>query len=153
MKATKMKKMKMKIFWMTHKAQSFWMTNKIPAKALAKTWPKIQSKVQSKTKKKKSQNQETPAGSQSVWKKWTLKRTTIYRFYKKGVCRSKKNCNFEHQKMCEVFKWNGLAKFNDRGCDGKCIKLHPLACRESPRKVVFSNSINKATNEGQKRRT
>ena len=36
--------------------------------------------------------------------------------------------------MCEVFKRNGLAKFNDRGCDGKCKKLHPLACRESLRK-------------------
>jgi hypothetical protein len=61
-----------------------------------------QSSIQNKGKK--SQNQETPAGSQSVWKKWTLKRTTIYRFYKKGLCRSKKNCNFEHPKMCEVFK-------------------------------------------------
>jgi hypothetical protein len=29
-----------------------------------------------------------------------------------------------------VFKRNGLAKFNDRGCDGKCKKLHPLVCRK-----------------------
>ena len=36
-KATKMKKTKMKKLWMTHKAQSFLMTPKITAKAPAKT--------------------------------------------------------------------------------------------------------------------
>jgi len=115
----------------------------------------------SQNKARKIPSQENPVGSQKCGKKWTQKRTTICRYYKKGFCRSGKNCNFEHPKMCEVFKRNGLAKFNDRGCDGKCKKLHPLACRESLRKGdctkdnlhFLSHSINKAANEGQKRRT
>ncbi len=79
----------------------------------------------SQNKENKIPNQENPVGNQRDDKKWTQKRTTICRYYKKGG--SGKNCNFEHPKMCEVFKRNGLAKFNDRGCDGKCKKLHPLA--------------------------
>ena len=88
----------------------------------------------SQDKARQIPSQENHVGSQNDGKKWTQKRTTICRYYKKGFCRSGKNCNFEHPKMCEVFKRNGLAKFNERGCDGKCKKLHPLACRESLRK-------------------
>jgi hypothetical protein len=63
----------------------------------------------------------------------------ICRYYKKGFCKSGKTCKFDHPKMCEVFKKNGLAKFSTKGCDGKCGKLHPFACTDSLKKEECYN--------------
>ena len=81
----------------------------------------------SQDKARQIPSQENHLGSQNDGKKLTQKRTTICKYYKKGFCRSGKNCNFEHPKMCEVFKRNGLAKFNERGCDGKCKKTPSIS--------------------------
>lgn len=55
----------------------------------------------------------------------------VCRFYKNGNCKFGKECRMEHPRFCKKFTKNGLAKNNPQGCDGKCGKLHPNACRES----------------------
>jgi len=55
------------------------------------------------------------------------------KFYKKGKCRYGKECRNEHPKFCKKFIKHGSMKFSPQGCDGKCEKPHPDACRDSLR--------------------
>ena len=57
----------------------------------------------------------------------------ICRFYKNGTCKFGKECRKEHPKFCKKFTKHGLRKHNPQGCDCKCGKVHPNACRESLR--------------------
>ena len=59
---------------------------------------------------------------------------TLCKFYANGSCKYKHECRFDHPKMCNKFIKNGLLKkFNPAGCDAKCNKFHPNACRDSLR--------------------
>jgi hypothetical protein len=58
------------------------------------------------------------------------------KFYKKGKCRYGKECRNEHPKFCKKFIKHGSLKFSLQGCDGKCEKPHPDACRDSLRTKV-----------------
>ena len=55
----------------------------------------------------------------------------VCHFYKNGHCRFGVDCRKDHPKFWQKFIYNGLAKQNRKGCDGKCGKLHPNACRDS----------------------
>ena len=55
----------------------------------------------------------------------------VCHFYKNGHCRFGVDCRKDHPKFWQKFIYNGLAKQNSKGCDGKCGKLHPNACRDS----------------------
>ena len=55
------------------------------------------------------------------------------RFYKLGKCKFGKECRNEHPKFCKKFIKHGISKFSVQGCDGKCGKPHPSACRDSLR--------------------
>jgi hypothetical protein len=52
------------------------------------------------------------------------------KFYKKGKCRYGKECRNEHPKFCKKFIKHGSLKFSPQGCDRKCGKHHPDACRD-----------------------
>ena len=52
-------------------------------------------------------------------------------FYKIGKCRFGKECKKDHPKFCQKFVNCGPIKNNPKGCDSKCYKLHPIACRDS----------------------
>ena len=58
----------------------------------------------------------------------------VCQFYKNGHCRFGKDCRKDHPKFCQKFIHNGHQKFGNKGCDGKCEKLHPNACRDSLKK-------------------
>ena len=55
------------------------------------------------------------------------------KFYQKGKCRYGKECRNEHPKFCKKFIKHGSLKFSPHGCDRKCGKPHPDACRDSLR--------------------
>jgi len=55
------------------------------------------------------------------------------KFYKKGKCRYGKECRNDHPKFCKKFIKHGSQKFTPQGCDKKCGKPHPDACRDSLR--------------------
>ena len=67
-----------------------------------------------------SQNSQAPANQ-------------MCKFYKKGKCRYGKECRNEHPKFCKKFIKHGILKFSPQGCDRKCGKPHPDACRDSLR--------------------
>jgi hypothetical protein len=69
-----------------------------------------------------SQNSQAPAPASQMCK-----------FYKKGKCRYGKECRNEHPKFCKKFIKHGILKFSPQGCDRKCGKPHPDACRDSLR--------------------
>lgn len=79
----------------------------------------------------------TQPGSEEKWEETKPK---ICRYYRRNECKFGKNCKFDHPEQCDVFKKNGLAKFNPRGCDGKCKKLHITACKNSLKKGVCDQS-------------
>lgn len=72
--------------------------------------------------------------------KWEETMPKICRYYRRNECKFGKNCKFDHPEQCDVFKKNGLAKFNPRGCDGKCKKLHITVCKNSLKKGVCDKS-------------
>ena len=57
----------------------------------------------------------------------------VCKFYKNGDCKFGTNCRLEHPKFCKKFVKHGLQRHNQSGCDSKCGKLHPNACRSSLR--------------------
>ena len=69
-----------------------------------------------------TQNSQAPAPASQMCK-----------FYKKGKCRYGKECRNEHPKFCKKFIKYGSLKYCPQGCDGKCEKPHPDACRDSLR--------------------
>jgi hypothetical protein len=72
--------------------------------------------------------------------KWEEKKSKLCRYYKRNECKFGKKCKFDHPEQCEVFRKNGLAKFDPKGCDGKCKKLHISACKDSLKKGVCDKS-------------
>jgi len=86
----------------------------------------------------KSQSQNSKASGSERAPNWENKnrQTTanqMCKFYKKGKCRYGKECRNEHPKFCKKFIKHGSLKFSPQGCDGKCEKPHPDACRDSLR--------------------
>lgn len=55
----------------------------------------------------------------------------VCRFFKNGNCKFGKDCRKEHPEICRKFKKHGLLRHNQNGCDSKCGRLHPNACRNS----------------------
>ena len=61
-------------------------------------------------------------------------KSNICHFYKNGKCKHGKDgqdCRFEHPNICKKILYNGLKKFNSKGCDSNCAEFHPNACRDS----------------------
>ena len=57
----------------------------------------------------------------------------VCKFYRNGRCKYGKECRKPHPAFCPTYIKNGPKSQNPRGCDGKCTKLHPNACRQSLR--------------------
>ena len=57
----------------------------------------------------------------------------VCKYYRNGDCKYKDECRKEHPRFCNTFVKNGLLTYNTEGCDGKCGRLHPNACRSSLR--------------------
>ena len=74
--------------------------------------------------------QETQEGSQKNEK---IDLSKVCRFYRNGDCKFGAKCRQEHPKFCKKFTKHGLQRHNQNGCDSKCGKLHPNACRNSLR--------------------
>ena len=55
----------------------------------------------------------------------------ICRFYARGKCNRSKDCQFGHPEICKKFRLLGSKSTNSKGCDGKCDRFHPNACRSS----------------------
>jgi len=56
----------------------------------------------------------------------------ICRFYKQKKCKFGSSCKFAHPDTCRKYLQFGLKKFNKKGCDGGCEKIHPSnICRQS----------------------
>ena len=82
--------------------------------------PESQSSQSQMGQTRDSQNSQAPANQ-------------MCKFYKKGKCRYGKECRNEHPKFCKKFIKHGSLKFSPQGCDRKCGKPHPDACRDSLR--------------------
>ena len=82
--------------------------------------PESQSNQSQMGQTRDSQNSQAPANQ-------------MCKFYKKGKCRYGKECRNEHPKFCKKFIKHGSLKFSTQGCDRKCGKPHPDACRDSLR--------------------
>ena len=66
-------------------------TQQNPSQSLSQKLTPNPNQSSSQNKERKNLNHENPVGSQTDGKKWTQKRTTICRYYKKGFCRSGKD--------------------------------------------------------------
>ena len=55
----------------------------------------------------------------------------VCKFYRNGRCKFGKECRKPHPNFCTTFIRNGPKSQNQKGCDGKCAKLHPNVCRQS----------------------
>ena len=104
----------------------------------------MQTQTQTQTQTQSEMEKTKPSGSGGDQKTTSQTNTqdqtsrkekfeNVCRFYKNGNCKFGKECRMEHPKFCKKFTKNGLVKHNPQGCDGKCGKLHPNACRESLR--------------------
>jgi hypothetical protein len=79
-----------------------------------------------------NQNQQSQSQSSEGQNK-NSSSTQVCRFYKQGNCKFGKDCRNDHPKFCKKFTKHGILKYSSQGCDGKCGKLHPSACRDSLR--------------------
>jgi hypothetical protein len=94
-----------------------------------------QNQTQAPTWEEQSQNQ-TPSnqGTQEVPQKAERPDfSKVCKFYRNGDCKFGAKCRQEHPKFCKKFTKHGLLRHNQNGCDSKCGKLHPNACRTSLR--------------------
>lgn len=57
----------------------------------------------------------------------------VCKHYRNGDCKFGAKCRQEHPKFCKKFVKHGLIRHNQSGCDSKCGRLHPNACRNSLR--------------------
>ena len=70
------------------------------------------------------------SGPKQISKKKT--EITLCKFYKNGRCnKSKKDCKFDHPKICHKFNQFGPKNGINKGCDETCGFFHPNACRNS----------------------
>ena len=95
---------------------------------------------QEQTQNNQENNQESISGGSQPRAQVRRDFSNVCRFYKNGKCKFGKECRKEHPEMCKKFRKHGLVKHNPGGCDGKCGKLHPNACRESLRSKECSRA-------------
>jgi hypothetical protein len=57
----------------------------------------------------------------------------VCRFYKQGNCKFGKDCRNDHPKFSKKITKHGILKYSPQGCNEKCGKLYPSACRETLR--------------------
>ena len=84
-----------------------------------------------------TQREEESSGSQTQTQEGTQNEkpdfSKVCKFYRNGDCKFGAKCRQEHPKFCKKFVKHGLKRHNQAGCDSKCGKLHPNACRTSLR--------------------
>ena len=79
------------------------------------------------------------SGPKQISKKKT--EITLCKFYKNGRCnKSKKDCKFDHPKICHKFNQFGPKNGINKGCDETCGFFHPNACRNSVKDRTCSYS-------------
>ena len=80
-----------------------------------------------------TQTQTQSSQEETTQNQAKLDLTKVCKFYRNGNCKFGTKCHQEHPKFCRRFTKHGLQRHNPSGCDSKCGKLHPNACRSSLR--------------------